>query len=108
MLTMDRISIEDCNKYVSNRFDLVLVAAQRGKELNHGSLSRIDNKKDKEAVIALREIASGFLNIKTLEKSIVQKNFMNNQEEVVLENNETSEEISSKSSKEPGIQTKKE
>ncbi|MBY0580806.1 DNA-directed RNA polymerase subunit omega [Candidatus Bandiella numerosa] len=73
---MARITIEDCNEYVANRFELILVAAQRGKELNHGAVAQIDNvKKDKEAIVALREIAAGLLNIENLEKSIVKKTF---------------------------------
>jgi len=58
---MARITVEDCNKFVQNRFELILVAAQRGKELNHGAVALIDNvKKDKEAIVALREIAAIF------------------------------------------------
>tara|TARA_B110000503_G_C6929790_1_gene322305 strand:- start:39 stop:410 length:372 start_codon:yes stop_codon:yes gene_type:complete len=71
---MARITVEDCNKFVPNRFELILVAAQRGKELNHGAVALIDNvKKDKEAIVALREIAAGFLSIENLEKSIITK-----------------------------------
>ena len=71
---MARITVEDCNKYVANRFELILVAAQRGKELNHGAVAQIDNvKKDKEAIVALREIAAGLLSIENLEKSIITK-----------------------------------
>jgi DNA-directed RNA polymerase subunit omega len=73
---MARITIEDCNEYVANRFELILVAAQRGKELNHGAVAQIDNvKKDKEAIVALREIAAGLLNIENLERSIIKKTF---------------------------------
>ena len=68
---MARITIEDCNKFVENRFELVLVAAQRGKELNHGAQIKIDNvKKDKEAIVALREIAAGVLDVENLKDTI--------------------------------------
>jgi len=71
---MARITVEDCNQFVPNRFELILVAAQRGKELNHGAAALIDNvRKDKEAIVALREIAAGFLSIENLEKSIITK-----------------------------------
>lgn len=73
---MARITVEDCDKYVANRFELILIAAQRGKELNHGAVAQIDNvKKDKEAIVALREIAAGLLNVENLEKAIIKKTF---------------------------------
>jgi DNA-directed RNA polymerase omega subunit len=71
---MARITLEDCSQYVANRFELILLATQRGKELNHGAVSHIDNvKKEKEAITALREIAAGLLVIENLERSIVKK-----------------------------------
>lgn len=83
---MARITIEDCNKYVANRFELILVAAQRGKELNHGAIAHIDNvRKDKEAIVALREIAAGLLNIENLEKSIVKKTFTDEVDKKAIE-----------------------
>ncbi len=86
---MARITIEDCNKFVENRFELVLVAAQRGKELNHGAQIKIDNvKKDKEAIVALREIAAGVLDIENLKSSLVKKTFIDNQEEILLKKQE--------------------
>jgi len=93
---MARITIEDCNNYVSNRFDLVLIAAQRGKELNHGAKPQIDHVKDKEAIIALREIAAGKLKIENLEKAIVKKTFTEDQEEEKIETHLIDEEINSK------------
>lgn len=77
------ITIEDCDDYVANRFSLVLIAAQRGKELNHGAPALIGDVRGKEAVIALKEIASGKIkNIENLEKSIIKKTVTENQEEV--------------------------
>lgn len=73
---MARITIEDCVKHVQNRFELVVVAAQRGKELNYGAVPCIENnvkgKRDKDAIVALREIAAGKLNIEALKNSIVR------------------------------------
>lgn len=86
---MARITVEDCNKYVANRFELILVAAQRGKELNHGAVAQIDNvKKDKEAIVALREIAAGFLSIENLEKSIITKSLTDEAKKIQSKSNE--------------------
>ena len=86
---MARITVEDCNKFVPNRFELILVAAQRGKELNHGAVALIDNvKKDKEAIVALREIAAGFLSIENLEKSIITKSLTNETKKIQSENSD--------------------
>jgi DNA-directed RNA polymerase subunit omega len=57
---MARITVEDCLEVVHNRFSLVLVAAERTKQLLKGSQPQIDNMDDnKEVVTALREIAAG-------------------------------------------------
>jgi len=57
---MARITVEDCLEVVKNRFSLVLVAAERTKQLLKGSQPQIDNMDDnKEVVTALREIAAG-------------------------------------------------
>ncbi|HPQ80989.1 MAG TPA: DNA-directed RNA polymerase subunit omega [bacterium] len=55
---MARVTVEDCLKYVDNRFSLVHLAAQRTKQLFKGS-KPILSCKNREAVIALREIAEG-------------------------------------------------
>lgn len=70
---MARVTIEDCIPYVRNRFELVLVAVQRSKELNYGApslLSDVKIRKEKDAVVALREIATGKLNIENMRNSI--------------------------------------
>jgi DNA-directed RNA polymerase subunit omega len=57
---MARITVEDCLEVVHNRFSLVLVAAERTKQLLKGSMPQIDNEdENKEVVTALREIAAG-------------------------------------------------
>jgi len=69
---MARITVEDCNKYVDNRFELILIAAQRGKQLNRGAAPSIEKTSHKkEALIALKEIAAGSLKIEELERSII-------------------------------------
>lgn len=86
---MARITIEDCSKFVENRFELVLVAAQRGKELNHGAQIKIDNvKKDKEAIVALREVAAGVLDVESLKNSLISKTLIDNQENILLKKKE--------------------
>jgi DNA-directed RNA polymerase subunit omega len=60
---MARISIEDCLENVDNRFELVLIAAKRSKQLLKGNEKLIDNKDDnKDIVMSLREIAAGKVN----------------------------------------------
>jgi DNA-directed RNA polymerase subunit omega len=57
---MARITVEDCLEVVPNRFSLVLVSAERTKQLLKGAHSLIDNDaENKEVVTALREIAAG-------------------------------------------------
>jgi DNA-directed RNA polymerase subunit omega len=57
---MARITVEDCLQVVPNRFSLVLVAAERTKQLLKGAETRItDDEGNKEVVMALREIAAG-------------------------------------------------
>ncbi len=59
---MARVTVEDCLEQVNNRFELVLIAAQRTRQIIKGSPSLLDVERDnKEAVIALREIAAGLI-----------------------------------------------
>ena len=57
---MARITVEDCLKKIPNRFQMVLVAAYRARQLSQGYAPKIDAK-DKPGVIALREIADGLI-----------------------------------------------
>ena len=54
---MARVTVEDCVDKVSNRFDLVLVAAQRARQISGGAELTIDRDRDKNPVVALRVIA---------------------------------------------------
>ncbi len=56
---MARVSIEDCLEKIENRFDLVLLAAERTKQLYKGSHPLVECKENKEVVTVLREIAAG-------------------------------------------------
>ena len=75
---MARITVEDCIMRVPNRFELVLLAAQRARELTKGKLPTVALENDKSHVIALREIADGTIdpsNIKViLENAILGLN----------------------------------
>jgi DNA-directed RNA polymerase subunit omega len=64
---MARVTVEDCLEQVENRFALVLLAAQRTRQLMKGDEALVDNSEDnKEAVTALREIAAGVITIDDL------------------------------------------
>ena len=55
---MARITIDDCLKYIPNRFQLTLAATYRARQLATGGTPMVDTNKDKPTVIALREIAA--------------------------------------------------
>jgi DNA-directed RNA polymerase subunit omega len=54
---MARVTVEDCIDKITNRFELVLIAANRARELRGGSAITIERENDKDPVVALREIA---------------------------------------------------
>jgi len=54
---MARVTVEDCVDKIPNRFDLVLLAAQRARQISGGAELTIDRDRDKNPVVALREIA---------------------------------------------------
>ncbi|MBT8419245.1 MAG: DNA-directed RNA polymerase subunit omega [Gammaproteobacteria bacterium] len=56
---MARITVEDCLEKTTNRFELVLLAAKRARQLARGALPLVDEENDKPTVLALREIAAG-------------------------------------------------
>lgn len=64
---MARITVEDCLKKVTNRFELVLCATYRARMLAQGNAPKVDTK-DKYTVIALREIEQGFIGKEMLER----------------------------------------
>lgn len=57
---MARVTVEDCLRNVKNRFELVIVAAQRARQLMRGKEPKVAWDNDKPTVVALREIAAGF------------------------------------------------
>ncbi len=58
---MARITVEDCLDNVANRFELVLVAAKRARQLARGAEPKVEWENDKPTVVALREIAEGLV-----------------------------------------------
>ena len=58
---MARITVEDCLTNVDNRFELVLTATKRARQIANGADSLVPEGNDKPTVIALREIAAGFI-----------------------------------------------
>ena len=59
---MARITVEDCLEHVENRFDLVLLAARRARQISQGADPLVPAENDKPTVIALREIAENLVN----------------------------------------------
>ena len=68
---MARVTVEDCVDKVSNRFDLILFAAQRARQISSGADLTIDRDRDKNPVVALREIAEQTVKPNELEEAIV-------------------------------------
>lgn len=65
---MARITVEDCLSHIPNRFDLVLIASKRARQLSHGKEATLSWDNDKPTVMALREVASGSINASILEE----------------------------------------
>jgi DNA-directed RNA polymerase subunit omega len=63
---MARITVEDCLNQVDNRFDLVLMASKRARQLAGGVQPLLPTQNDKPTVIALREIAEGMVSRETM------------------------------------------
>ena len=64
---MARLTVEDCLDNVENRFELVLIAAQRARQLAMGAEALVPEDNDKPTVLALREIAENLINKAILE-----------------------------------------
>ncbi len=69
---MARVTVEDCVDKVSNRFDLVLFAAQRARQISGGAELTIDRDRDKNPVVALREIAEETVKPRDLQEGAIQ------------------------------------
>ena len=69
---MARVTVEDCVEKVENRFDLVMLAAQRARDIASGSPLTVDKDNDKSPVVALREIAEETVSLGALGESLIQ------------------------------------
>ena len=104
---MARITVEDCVDKFPSRFELVLVASQRARELHSGETPTIDKDNDKNTVIALREIADITIPIEKMKENLIegfQKVKINDEEDEDLviqsleeKNDEQNEELISDS-----------
>ncbi|HWI26210.1 MAG TPA: DNA-directed RNA polymerase subunit omega [Stellaceae bacterium] len=69
---MARVTVEDCVLKVPNRFELVLLAAQRARDVTAGSQITLERDNDKNPVVALREIAEETVVLDTLQNSLIK------------------------------------
>ena len=69
---MARVTVEDCVDKIPNRFDLILLAAHRSRNIAQGSDLAVDRDNDKTPVVALRELAAEKLDLEDLRESLVQ------------------------------------
>jgi DNA-directed RNA polymerase subunit omega len=69
---MARVTVEDCVQKVPNRFELVLLASQRARNISRGEEPTLDRDDDKNPVIALREIAEGTVELSALEQDLIK------------------------------------
>ena len=68
---MARVTVEDCVDKIPNRFDLVLLSAQRARQISGGAELTIDRDRDKNPVVALREIAEETVKPVELEEALI-------------------------------------
>lgn len=82
---MARVTVEDCITKIPNRFELVLTASQRAKEIGTGAQLTVDRDNDKNAVVSLREIADGTISIHDTKENLIRSfqkvTFMQDDEE---------------------------
>jgi DNA-directed RNA polymerase subunit omega len=69
---MARVTVEDCIKKIDNRFELVMIAAQRARSLSSGSELTLERDNDKNPVVALREIADNTLDLSEIEENLIR------------------------------------
>ena len=69
---MARVTVEDCVERVPNRFELVLLAAQRARNLSRGEELTVERDNDKNPVVALREIADATIELDRIETDLIK------------------------------------
>ncbi|MEM1400042.1 MAG: DNA-directed RNA polymerase subunit omega [Pseudomonadota bacterium] len=70
---MARVTVEDCVTKIPNRFELVMVSAQRARELSSGAQPTLDRDNDKNPVVALREIAEDSISVDEIEEALIRE-----------------------------------
>jgi DNA-directed RNA polymerase subunit omega len=70
---MARVTVEDCLDYVDNRFELVLVATKRARQISNGKEALVPLENDKPTVVALREIAEDLITPEMLEEQVEEE-----------------------------------
>ena len=92
---MARVTVQDCITKIPNRFDLVVAAAQRSREISNGIQIEVERNNDKNPVVSLREIAGEAVDPNTLQERFIrsmQKNII--KEEVISEETSLEDEFS--------------
>lgn len=84
---MARVTVEDCILKVPNRFELILAASQRAREIGSGAAIMVERDNDKNPVVSLREIADTDISIESLTESLIKNH------QKVIEVEEDEEEI---------------
>jgi DNA-directed RNA polymerase subunit omega len=87
---MARVTVEDCVDKIPNRFDLVLMAAQRARQISGGAELTLDRDRDKNPVVALREIAEETVRPDHLKESVITS-----MQKVQIDDEEAPDEIGS-------------
>ncbi len=72
---MARVTVEDCILHIPNRFELVLLASTRAKQITSGNPLTIERDNDKDGVVSLREIADQTISLEALEEGLIQSFF---------------------------------
>ena len=87
---MARVTVEDCVDKIPNRFDLVLLAAQRAREISGGAELTLERDRDKNPVVALREIAE-----QTVTPSILKETLISSMQRVQPEDDDEMDDVGS-------------
>ncbi len=87
---MARVTVEDCVDKIPNRFDLVLLAAERARAISGGAELTVDRDRDKNPVVALREIAE-----ETVRPTVLKENLIQSLQRVLPDDDDEVDEIGS-------------
>ncbi|GEO00110.1 hypothetical protein NSE01_19420 [Novosphingobium sediminis] len=87
---MARVTVEDCVDKIPNRFDLVLLAAERARAISGGAELTVDRDRDKNPVVALREIAD-----ETVRPTVLKENLIQSMQRVLPDDDDQVDEIGS-------------